>query len=54
MFRLFPCIKNYLLFIVDKFATFCVIFLTEVKKETKKKTGWSLDFLPQHKVSCFF
>ena len=42
MFRLFPCNKNYLLFIVDKFATFCVTFLTEVKRKKNKQKDWSL------------
>lgn len=39
--KCFVCSRatKYLLFIVDKFATFCVIFLTEVKEN---KNDWSL------------
>lgn len=38
-----PVRQNYLLFIVNKFATFCVTFLTEGKRKKKKKQNeWSL------------
>lgn len=46
MFSLFPCSKIYLLFIVDKFATFCVTFLTEVKWN-KTIVIWFVYFLSQ-------
>lgn len=47
-----PVQQKYLLFIVDKFATFCVTFLTEVKRNKKKNGVWSVDFLLQ--IMFFF
>ncbi len=37
-----PVQQKYLLFIVEKFATFCVTFLTEVKRNKQTKKEWSL------------
>lgn len=41
--------QDYLLFIVNKLATFCVTFLTEVKKKERKKPQgvWSVACLSE-------
>lgn len=52
-----PVRQNYLLFIVNKFATFCVTFLTEGKRKKKRnKTNgvWSVALLSEFCDSSFF